>query len=231
MKTIDKLAFFPEISGFSHPKIKAIAVLVLGVLTFSCAPVLVKLGESEISPTAVMFDRFLLATVIFGLWNVWLKMRDKFGKARAKNPPAYTPRTLGLLLGGSICFAATQLLWAWSLTQTSIANSSLLHNFTPLFVTIGGWLLFARNFNRSFIIGTSVTIIGSIVLGLDDIVYEIDNINGDFIALLSAFFFAIYFLLLEEVRNFFTLESLIFCYCTMGTIAIVPFLAIGQDLA
>ncbi len=224
---IDKLTRFQQ-SFFAEPKKRALAVLASGVFALSFMPILVRLGEREISPTAVIFDRFWICTIILGLWNGLLTVRHKRPKDVA-NQYLYSNRTLGLLLGGGICFTAGQLIWAWSLTQTSIANSSLLHSFIPLFATLGGWLFFAQNFDRRFIIGMIVAIIGSIILGFDDLLYQTDKIQGDTIALISTLFFTTYLLLVERIRDHFKLVTIIFYYCAIGIVMLIPFVLISNE--
>lgn len=221
---IDKLTIIQQ-SFFAEPKKRAIAALAIAVTTYGFIPILVRLAENEISPAAVIFHRLWIAALMLGVWNGVVGLRRKsFDLLKVR-----THKTLGLLLGCSICFAATQLLWAWSLAQTSVANSALLHNFTPLFVTLGGWLLFAQNFDRRFIIGTIVAITGSIILGLDDFLYEANQIQGDTIALISSLFLAFYLLLLEQIGNQFEIVTIVFYYCAIATLTIVPFLPISQQ--
>ncbi|HAC65522.1 MAG TPA: EamA family transporter [Cyanothece sp. UBA12306] len=224
---INKLTILQQ-SFLAEPKIRAIAALAIGVLTFGFVPILIRLGESEISATAVIFHRLWIPTIILGLWNGLFNVRKGLD-ADFNRWQGLNPRTLKLLLGSGICFGLAQQIWAISLTQTSVANSALLHNFTPLFTILGGWLFFTQKFDRQFIIGMIIAIIGSIVLGVDDFLYGTNKIQGDGIALVSALFFAIYFLLIEQLRNQFSATTIIFYCCLIGTIVVFPFLLINQE--
>ncbi len=96
-------------------------------------------------------------------------------------------------------------------------------------MTLGGWLVFAQSFDRRFLIGTIVAIIGSMILGLDDFIYEVNQIQGDTIALISAFFFAVYFLLIEQIRNRLKVITIMFYYCAIGIVLSLPFLLISKE--
>ncbi|MEC4986429.1 MAG: DMT family transporter [Oscillatoria sp. PMC 1068.18] len=223
----DKLTVFSE-NFFANPKTKAIAALAIAVPVLSCVPILVKLDENEISPTAIIFHRLWIAAFILGLWNILLSIKHKSLNPDSQQFPD-TSLTLGLFFGAGVCFTGTQVIWAWSLTQTSIANSALLHSFTPLFSISVGWLLFSQNFDRRFIIGAIVTIIGSALLGFDDFLYDVEKIKGDSLALFSAFLWAAYLLLVEQIRNQFNpITTLMFC-CLFGTISLIPIVLISQE--
>ncbi len=209
-------------------KMKAIVALALGVLTFGFVPILIRLGESEISATAVIFHRLWIPTIILGLWNGLLNAGKPFNTG-FKGLQGVNRRTLTLLLASGICFGLAQQIWAISLTQTSVANSALLHNFTPLFTILAGWLFFTQRFDRRFIIGMIIAIIGSIILGINDFLYDSGKIHGDAIALGSALFFAIYFLFIEQLRNQFKATTIIFYCCAIGTVTVLPFLLITQE--
>jgi drug/metabolite transporter (DMT)-like permease len=40
---------------------------------------------------------------------------------------------------------------------------------TPIFATLGGWLLLSHNFDRRFLIGMFLTIGGAIAIGIQDL--------------------------------------------------------------
>ncbi|NES83570.1 MAG: EamA family transporter [Moorea sp. SIO2B7] len=71
-----------------------------------------------------------------------------------------------LLILALIC-GAYQLFWVWSLTQTSVANSEVMHCLAPLFITLIGWSLFGQQFDRKFLIGMTIAITCAISLNID----------------------------------------------------------------
>ncbi len=214
---------------FANPKIKAIAVLLFAVVVLSFVPILVKFAESEISPKAIIFHRLWIASTILGLGQAFMRKRSQLFPKQPTPINPYSSRQIGLLLVTGLFFAAQQILWAFSVTQTSLANSSLLHNFTPLFVAVIGFLLFGQRFDRQFILGMIVAISGSVILGIDDLLYGTSKVLGDGIALVSAIFLAIYLLLVERVRNHLDAITTVLYLSIIGTLAILPILCTSKD--
>src|SRR6478609_4409334 len=54
------------------------------------------------------------------------------------------------LAGAGLFFAADLGVWHFSILFTSVANSTLLANLAPIFVTLAGWLLWKQRFTRTF---------------------------------------------------------------------------------
>jgi drug/metabolite transporter (DMT)-like permease len=214
---------------FASPKIKAIAVLLFAVVVISFVPILVKFAESEISPKAIVFHRLWIASAILGLGQAFMRKRSGLFPKQPTPVNPYTSRQIGLLLLAGIFCTAHQILWAFSVTQTSLANSALLHNLTPLFVAVAGFLLFSQRFDRKFILGMIIAISGSVILGLDDLLYGTSKVLGDGIALISAILFAIYLLLVERVRDRLDVITTVLYLSVIGTLAILPIICTSKD--
>jgi len=165
----------------------AIAALVGGMFFISFGPIFIRLSEGELGPNATIFNRFWLATVVFGLWNILLAARQEQNHTIKRQP--YSMRIVGLLLAVGIALSAGLILWAWSETKTSVANSTLMHYLMPLFVVLGGWLLWGRRFDKRFILGMVIAMAGAGILGVSDISEANGQLIGDLAALLSALFF------------------------------------------
>jgi hypothetical protein len=56
---------------------------------------------------------------------------------------------------------------------------------TPIFATLGGWLLLGHNFDRRFLIGMILTIGGAISIGIQDLQIATEQLIGDALALFS----------------------------------------------
>lgn len=140
----------------------------------------------------------------------------------------YTVRAIILLLIAGISFAISLSLWAWSLTQTSIANSTLLNNMMPIFTTLGGWLIFRQQFSKRFLIGMAVAIAGAIAIGIEDLQVA-DSVIGDGAALLAAMFSAISILSLEQLRVQFTTSVIMQWTSLAGGLFILPLVLLNGD--
>ncbi|PSP22012.1 MAG: hypothetical protein BRC55_13515 [Cyanobacteria bacterium SW_8_48_13] len=102
------------------------------------------------------------------------------------------------MLGTS--FAASLSLWAWSLTQTSVANSTLLYNLMPIFTTLGAWLLLGQRFQAKFLLGMAVAITGAVAIAIEDLQVAGSHLPGDAAALIAAIFSATNLLCVEQLR-------------------------------
>jgi drug/metabolite transporter (DMT)-like permease len=98
-------------------------------------------------------------------------------------------------------FAGDLALWHWSIGFTSVANSTLLVNLAPVFVALGGRLLFGERFTYTFIVGMAVALAGAILLVGGDLGLGLRQLFGDTLAVLAAVFYAGYILSVSRLRS------------------------------
>jgi drug/metabolite transporter (DMT)-like permease len=134
-----------------------------------------------------------------------------------------------LLLVTAAFFCGTQILWAWSLTQTSVANSTLLHGLTPFFTALGGYLLFNQRFDYKFLVGLLIASVGTIILGLDDLQLTSIKLQGDLLAFLSALFWSAYFLAIEKLRTQLTAITILTWVYRIATLWFILILVIAHN--
>src|SRR5256885_29268 len=106
----------------------AMVALFGGAIGIGFAPILVRF--SEVGPSATAAFRILLALPI--LWVLVLLERRS-----SDTPQPKTFADFKFLAIAGLFFAGDLSLWHWSLQITTVANSTLLTNFAPIFVTIG----------------------------------------------------------------------------------------------
>ncbi|MEH1853952.1 MAG: EamA family transporter [Nostoc sp.] len=213
---------------FNQTKI-AIASLFLGVGAISFGSIFMKMSEMELSPSATVFNRFWLASVVFLLWHGYKAIRQRFSKEKSVEQQPYTSQDLLLLLGAGILWAATLVLLAWSLTQTSVAISSVLHNLAPIFTSLGVWLLFRKRFERQFLIGMVVALGGAIAIEFEELQIATDEVQGGLAAIVSAIFLSAYLLIVEKLRTKFSPVTIQLWICAIAALAIFPILLFTQD--
>ncbi len=204
--------------------------LFISLIAISFAPSFIKLSEYELSPNVTIFNRFWIATMVLGLWKGLNTVHRQLSQDKAIEPQSYISQDLWLLLGGyGAFFAAAQLLWAWSLTQTSVAISTVLHNLTPLFTSLWAWLLFGRSFDRRYLIGMIVAVGGVTAIGLEDLQIATGKIQGDLAGILSAVCTAMYLLIVEQLRTKLATTTILLWGSMSAALIIIPILLFSND--
>ena len=205
-----------------------LSALLIALIALSFAAIFIKLSEQEISPIATMFNRLWIATIILGGLN-WLNYHIFSSEDHQnvnKNPE---PRELLLLILVGILGTASVICWAFSLTQTSVANSTLMRNLSPLFTCLQGWLFFQQRFKPEFILGILVALLGASIIGIGDVQIGIENLIGDAWGILAAIFYALNLLILEHLRSKFSAITLLCWRCAIGALIIFPYLWLTGD--
>ncbi|MGB3513154.1 MAG: DMT family transporter [Microcoleaceae cyanobacterium] len=209
--------------------LKEIILLSIAVLILSLAPILIKFSENEISSNATVFNRLWIAALTIGLWKGIEIVRDKRSLKSLVFNRLYTLENILILLLLIGLTIISFVFWAWSLTQVSVANSNLLHNMTPIFATLGGWLFLGHCFDKKFVIGLVLALGGTIVIGIEDFQVDLKHLIGDSAALFSALLYAGYFLVIEKLRANFSATTILFWLCAFSSLFLLPVLLITED--
>ncbi|NEQ39038.1 MAG: DMT family transporter [Okeania sp. SIO3I5] len=208
--------------------VTAIILLAIAIIACSWIAIFFRLLEREIGPFATAFHRVWLATFVLGIWNRLQALRYQFSTDNVEQQP-YTSWVLIQLLIAGICFAGDQVLWAWSLTQTSVANSTLLTNLNPLWTTLLAWSIWGQHFDKRFLIGMGVAMVGACIIGIEDLQVATGNLQGDGVAVLASICFSIYLLIVEKLREKFSAETILFWSSLFSTLWILPIVLVMED--
>ena len=203
------------------PNAIAIASLFVALIIHAFPPILIRLSESEVSSNATIFHRFWITLAIVGLSNAC--------KKEAQANSSYTTKVLWLLLAMGIIGVTSMVLWAWSLTKTSVANSAIALSLTPLFTSFLEWRVWGRRFDRKFAMGMAIAIVGTFTLGAKDFSYNPLYLQGDAIALLGGILYAAYLMLAEQLRTQLTPTTIILWRYAVGFILTLPLLWVSGD--
>ncbi len=109
------------------------------------------------------------------------------------------------------------------MTQTSVANSTLLNNMLPIFTTLGAWVVLGRQFSGKFLLGMGVAVVGAIAIGIQDLQVS-SGLIGDVAALFAAILSAVNILSVEQLRvqfsapNIMLWQSLVGCLFTLAVV-------------
>lgn len=191
----------------------ALIALLVGAGAIGFSPIFVRL--SELGPVATAFWRVGLA--LPALWLVVaLQARMTGGVTRPSD------RDLGLLAIAGIAFIADLTCWHFSIGYTSVANATLLANFTSIFVTLGAWLLFRDRVNRLFVAGMVLALIGAMLLMAQSLSVSYDNLFGDALGLITALFYASYLLAISRVQGRVSAALVIAISSTVTALGLLP---------
>ncbi|HTG44437.1 MAG TPA: DMT family transporter [Verrucomicrobiae bacterium] len=165
----------------------AIAAVLLGATGIGVAPVLVRLSES--GPVATAFFRIFLSLPLCWVWFL--------GSTGGKLERG---AILPLVMGG-LFFAGDLSVWHLSLHLTTVANSTLLTNFAPIFVFLGARFFLKERLSPGVLGSVLIALSGAALLVLESFQFSPGNLRGDLLALLTAVFYAGYLVSTKQARR------------------------------
>jgi len=216
----------------------AFLCLLAGGCAIAFAPIFVRLSDT--GPVASAFWRTALAAPL--LW-MWLLARPSslpspkgegafspspcspspLGEGRGEGNGRGEGRHLPALVLAGLFFAADLGVWHWSIVWTSVANSTLLANLAPIFVTLAGWLFWRQKVSRTFLVGMVVAIAGMFVLVGPNFAIGGTRLLGDALGALTAVFYAGYMLAIKQARDAQASTARLMAWSTTITaIALLP---------
>jgi len=166
----------------------AFLCLLAGGCAIAFAPILVRISDT--GPVASAFWRCALAAPLLWLWVY----NSPSARGEGHIPARY-------LIAAGLFFAADLGVWHWSIIYTSVANSTLLANLAPIFVTLAGWLFWRQKVTRVFLIGMFVAIAGMFVLVGPNFAVGGTRLLGDALGALTGMFYAGYMLAIKFARD------------------------------
>lgn len=195
--------------GDSRSERLALFALFAGGGGIAFAPIFVR--WSEVGPLSTAFWRLALAAPVMWVWT----FREKTRRPASR-------RDVVRLVAPGVFFAADLGTWHWSIRFTTVANATLLANVAPVFVTLGGWLIFGRRFGRVFLLGMVVALAGAVLLLGQSGSVAAGRVRGDTLALVTAVFYAAYILGVSRVRADFSTATVLAWSATAAAIVLLP---------
>jgi drug/metabolite transporter (DMT)-like permease len=181
--------------SFSESRSAGMALLALcsGAVAIAFAPIFVRL--SSLGPSATAFWRLTLALPVLWLWLILEGQgRNKFRRSRS------AADYVRLSMAG-LCFAGDLAVWHWSIRLTSVANATLLANFAPIFVALGGWLFLRQRVGLTFVLGMTTALLGTTLMVGTSLRISVEHLWGDTLGLVTAVFYAGYILSVKRLRG------------------------------
>ena len=173
---------------------RALLVLLAGACLIGTGPIMVRLAGA--GPAAIGFWRVAFAVPLLAL----LTLRAGPGGGARRGPGA--PSRAALLAG--VLFAADLAFWHYGIHYTSVANSTVLSNLTPVIVTAASWLLFHERPRPLFLLGLVGAVVGAATIAMARTHSAAPGANpplGDALCVLTALWYSGYFLSVRAARR------------------------------
>ncbi|MDQ8039300.1 MAG: DMT family transporter [Rickettsiella sp.] len=177
----------------------ALLYLVIGAAAIGFAPIFVRL--SEVGPIATGFWRVAIAFPILTVLSIGQGSTLPEGEEKTNFKDYLWVLFAGVLFGGDLA------TWHLSIQYTTIANSTLLANFSPVLIALWGWLILRKPPQKKLVIGLLFAIVGVAILINPGLHIDKQTLRGDALALITAFFYSGYLLVLNRARKKFTAFS------------------------
>lgn len=199
---------------------RALIAIFLASVFYALVPILLRVSEAYFNPISVVFNRGWISACFLSLIvlirrgqnsqvetvslaspeNLEIKKMGVIDASLKSLQSWLSKNLLWTLASVGASYFGTQLLWAWSIDQTTVANSEVLHSLSPPVTVLVSWVLFSQTFGRRFILGVAFSTVGTIAILANDMSSAV-NFRGDSIALLSALFYAAYLMSVEKLRE------------------------------
>jgi drug/metabolite transporter (DMT)-like permease len=183
--------------------------LFIGILCISIFPILVKL---KLTPGLISaFYRMFIASVLLVPYVIITK---KF----------QLPKTKFLLLAilSGIIFAIDIAVWNISIQMSSATQATLLANLSPVWVGFGSFIFLKNKPGTNFWIGTTVALLGMVVLVGFHFFRDLNFDLAFLLALFSGVLYAIYILISKNILS----KVNVFSFMTISLTSSSLFLAI-----
>ena len=173
----------------------AFIALLAGGAAIAFSPIFVRLAD--VGPMQSAFWRVGLAVPFLGAWAAWAARRARPDDRRANAPPM----ALAPALAAGVFFAGDLGFWHLSIVYTTVANATLLANFAPIFVTLGGWLVFGQRVTRLFLVALAISLGGAALLVGASFGAAGTRLAGDAFGAVTAMFYGAYMLAIWRSRG------------------------------
>ena len=168
----------------------AFLALLLGGAAIASSPIFVRLAD--VGPMQSAFWRVALAVPLLAIWALWPWRRRRTAEA-----PAFA---IAPVLIAGVAFAGDLAFWHLSIVYTTVANATLLANFAPVWVTLGGWLLFRQRVTGLFLLALAIALGGATLLVGPSFGAGGQRIAGDAFGAVTAIFYGAYMLAIWRSR-------------------------------
>lgn len=204
-----------EKQEISHFNMTAFILLVMGGVAIGTSPIFMRF--SEVTPTSAAFWRLFLSLPLLFIWQAY----DLKKHAGAATPGLNFKDMKPMIIVGFF-FALDLTMWHWSVQLTSVANSTLLANMAAVFTAVGGFLFFGERFNKTFIAGMLLALMGAMSLMGHSFELAPENLSGDVLGLITAVAYAGYMISSASARKKYSTVSIVLGTAAFGSLFLLP---------
>jgi drug/metabolite transporter (DMT)-like permease len=174
----------------------------LGACMLGVSPIFVRM--TEIGTNAIGCYRLAFALPL--AW-MWIKLEER---ANPKSHVKPTGREWYLLCLAGFFFSLDLATWHLSIEMTSIINSAIFNNLTPIFVPLFIWALYSIKPSLIYIASASMAIFGSMILTGSTVSLNPEHFAGDMLAISSAVAYSGYIIIVKNLRDKFNTPTILF---------------------
>ncbi len=202
------------------PLNRVLSVLGVGVLSISCAAILIRWCAAP--PLTIAFYRLFFASLFF-----WCTS-SQTSRATLRQLPLASMRW-GWCAG--IALALHFATWITSLQHTSVTNSVVLVATTPIFVALGARFILREKARAWLYWGLLLAFAGAAVITLQERAGGSNSLLGNLLAVAGALFAGIYFLIGRKLRQQMdTAPYVMLCYAAAAVLLLIAALVVREPL-
>jgi len=164
--------------------------LLIAVIAVSFSSILIRLSKAP--PLVIAAYRLGIASIILFPFMIY------YGSSTSEK---YSRKDLLKIFFISFFLSIHFASWITSLNYTSIANSVIIVNTSPIFVAIFSYYILKEKINYNTIIGIIIAFIGTTIIAIGDYGINGNNLLGDMYALIGAIALSIYIIGGREIRK------------------------------
>jgi drug/metabolite transporter (DMT)-like permease len=202
-------------------------VLLVGLITFSLSPILVRLAGEAPGLTIAVWRTLIAAAVLM-----------PFALIRARGEiMALDRRDLLLIAAAGILLGLHFVGWIESLYHTTVASASVLVTTSPIFLALLGYVFLGERISKPVGAAIGLAVVGASLIGLGDLSASTgtrvagEPLLGNALALAASLVFSVYLLVGRVVRQKTSWLAYVFpLYAVAGMTALVIALLLETPL-
>jgi len=217
------------------PPVPPLLVLVFGILAVSTASIFIRQAQAYAPSLVIAAYRLALATLVLAPVALTRRRGEIASLGKLE---------VGLALLSGFFLAIHFATWITSLEYTTVASSVVLVTTTPLWVALLAPLTIKEPLTRPILIGLSLTMLGTLVVGLSDVCHwsgtglACPSANefwkegaflGDLLALAGAWAAAGYIIIGRRLRVGMSLIGYIFVVYGMAAVVLIGIMLLAGE--